>query len=378
MVGDRISENAMDIGVEDLAPLSLGAAILGTGGGGDPYIGELALRRLMEETAPPLVIDPDALSDDALVITVGTSGSPSVMLEKLIDRSFADAPLRRFERLIGRRADAILPVEIGGVNSLIPLMTSCVTGLPVLDADGMGRAFPTLDRTTFGIAGISAFPIVTMNERRETMIVEACDHARGERIARGGLVPMGASGSCAFYPMTGREAKQTTVKHTLSLALAIGRAVLDARSSKSDPFDAILGTVTDPKRGGYGRILFEGKIADVTRETVGGYNIGSGLIMSVDERREARFAFQNEFLFVREQHRLLAVVPDLICFLDSETAQPITCETLRYGQRITVMGFAATPHFRTPAGIAATGPRSFGLDEDYTPIELLAAGGPVA
>jgi DUF917 family protein len=371
-------EKGMKISLDDLAPLSLGAAILGTGGGGDPYIGELALRHLIEETAPPLIIDLDELPDDALVITIGTTGSPSVMLEKLIDRSFADAPLRRFERLIGRKADAILPVEIGGVNSLVPLMTSCVTGLPVLDADGMGRAFPTLDRTSFGIAGISAFPIVTMNERRETVIVEASSHTRGEHIARSALVAMGASGSCALYPMTGREAKQTTVKHTLSLAVAIGRAVLAARASKSNPFHAILDTIKRTSDGSYGRILFDGKIADITRETVGGYNIGSGVIMSADERRTARFAFQNEFLFIREEQRLLAVVPDLICFLDSETAQPVTCETLRYGQRLTVMGLAATPHFRTPAGLAATGPRSFGLDEDYTPIELLAPPGMVA
>lgn len=367
----------MDIDLPDLAPLSLGAAILGTGGGGDPYIGELALRHLIEETAPPVVIDLDDLADDALVVTIATTGSPSVMLEKLIDRSFADAPLRRFERLIGRKADAILPVEIGGVNSLVPLMTSCVTRLPVLDADGMGRAFPTLDRTSFGIAGISAFPIVTMNERRETVIVEASSHARGERIARGALVPMGASGSCAFYPMTGREAKQTTVRRTLSLALALGRAVLAARATKSSPFEAILGTIAGAGPGSYGRILFRGKIVDVSRETVGGYNIGSGVIVSSDEKRRARFAFQNEFLFIREQGGLLAVVPDLICFLDSETAQPVTCETLRYGQRVTVMGFAATPHFRTPAGLVATGPRSFGLDEDYVPIEQLAATGPV-
>ena len=127
----------MNISHADLEPLSVGAAILGTGGGGDPYIGELALRNLLDVSADPTVIDVDSLADDAFVVTIGMSGSPTVMLEKLIDRRFADAALRRFERLVGRPADAILPVEIGGVNSLIPLMTACVTGLPVLDADGI-------------------------------------------------------------------------------------------------------------------------------------------------------------------------------------------------------------------------------------------------
>ncbi len=362
----------MNISHADLEPLSVGAAILGTGGGGDPYIGELALRNLLDVSADPTVIDVDSLADDAFVVTIGMSGSPTVMLEKLIDRRFADAALRRFERLVGRPADAILPVEIGGVNSLIPLMTACVTGLPVLDADGMGRAFPTLDRTSFGIAGISAFPVVMINERNETVIVEATDHARGERIARGALVPMGASGSCALYPMTGREAKDTAVKGTMSLALAIGRAVLSARVTKSDPFAAIIETARNAKPSLFARILFDGKVSDVRRETIGGYNIGKGTLTSMNDGREAHFAFQNELQYLRSEDRLLAIVPDLICILDSETAQPITCETLRYGQRVTAMGFAATPHFRTAAGLAVTGPASFGLDYPYVPIEQLA------
>lgn len=362
----------MKITREDLSPLSLGGAILGTGGGGDPYIGLLALRHLIENTAMPTVIAVDDLDDDAFVITIGMTGSPSVSLEKLVDKSFADSALRRFERLVGRQADAVLPVEVGGINSLIPLMTSCVTGLPVIDADGMGRAFPTLDRTTFGIAGISAFPVVTVNERHEAAIVEATSHERGERIARGALVPMGASATCALYPMTGREAKRTVVRGTVSLALAIGRAVLAARTAKANPFDAILDTVAAAQPKIYGRVLFTGKIVDISRETVGGYNIGKGVLDAMDGTDTATFAFQNEFLFIKGKRGLLAVVPDLVCFLDSETAQPATCESLRYGQRVTVMGFAATSHFRTAAGLAATGPASFGLEEKYTPIEVLA------
>ena len=365
----------MKIEIEDLGPLSLGAAILGTGGGGDPYIGRLALQHLIERTVPPTVMALDDLDDDAFVITVGMTGSPSVMLEKLVDHSFGDAALRRFERLVGRRADAIMPVEIGGINSLIPLMTSCLTRLPVIDGDGMGRAFPTLDRTSFGIAGISAFPVVTVNERAEVAIVEASSHERGERIARSALVAMGASGSCAFYPMTGREAKQTAVAGTLSLALALGRAVEGARAAKADPFQAILAVAASASPRIEGRILFSGKISDISRETIGGYNIGSGILTAIDGKESATFSFQNEFTNLRCGDRLLAVVPDLISFLDSETAHPITCETIRYGQRVTVMGFSAAPHFRTPDGLATTGPASFGLPDAYVPIELLNPAG---
>jgi DUF917 family protein len=115
-------------------------------------------------------------------------------------------------------------------------------------------------------------------------------------------------------------------------------------------------------------------VNDISRNTVGGYNIGNGVLESdLNEGVTANFAFQNEFLYIREADNLLAIAPDLICFLDSETAQPITCETLRYGQRVTVMGFSAAPHFRTEAGLKATGPASFGLSDRYVPIEELGS-----
>ena len=37
-----------DITEEDLLPISIGAAVLGTGGGGNPYLGYLRVRQVME------------------------------------------------------------------------------------------------------------------------------------------------------------------------------------------------------------------------------------------------------------------------------------------------------------------------------------------
>ena len=134
----------MQIRMSDLIPLSLGAAILGTGGGGNPYIGRLALKRQIEVTGrEPELIELSSVPDDALVVSVLMAGSPSIGLEKLLCESYIISPLRRLERYLGRRVDALIPIEVGGVNSLLPLMAGCMTGLPVIDADGMGRA---LDR----------------------------------------------------------------------------------------------------------------------------------------------------------------------------------------------------------------------------------------
>ena len=363
---------AMRVGLADLAPLSLGAAILGTGGGGDPTIGRLALQRQIARHGPPLVISLDSLDDDAFVIPIGMSGSPAVALEKLISESFADSVLRRYERLMGRAVDAVIPFEIGGVNSLIPLLTACATGLPVIDADGMGRAFPSLERTSFAISGVSHFPLVIINERSETVIVEAPTPLRGEQIIRTALVELGGACVSAKYPMSGRQVKHSAIAGSLSHAAGLGRAVLAARADKADPFAAILSFLTRQSPPVYGRVLVEGKITDISRDMVGGYNIGAGSL-DKDDGDRIDFSFQNEFLVLRRNRILLAVVPDLICFLDRETAEPITCETLRYGQRVTVIGVRAAAPFRTSAGLAAAGPRSFGLPYDYVTLEALAS-----
>ena len=59
------------------------------------------------------------------------------------------------------------------------------------------------------------------------------------------------------------------------------------------------------------------------------------------------------------------MVPDLICILDSETAEPITTEELRYGQRVKVMAVTVPPIMRTPEALKVWGPRTFGFDVDY-------------
>ena len=74
-----------------------------------------------------------------------------------------------------------------------------------------------------------------------------------------------------------------------------------------------------------------------------------------------------------EQGRVTASVPDLISVLDSETAEAIATERVRYGQRVTVIAMRCDPVWRTEKGLQAAGPRAFGYDFDYVPVEELAS-----
>ena len=145
---------------EDLEYLAVGAAILGTGGGGDPFIGKLMAQQAIVEEGPVTLLDPEELDDEALVLPTAMMGAPTVMIEKVPEGMEAVRALRAAERRLGRKADATCPIECGGVNSQIPFVVAARARIPVVDGDGMGRAFPELQMETFHVYGLSGTPAV--------------------------------------------------------------------------------------------------------------------------------------------------------------------------------------------------------------------------
>jgi uncharacterized protein len=84
---------------------------------------------------------------------------------------------------------------------------------------------------------------------------------------------------------------------------------------------------------------------------------------------EMTVRFQNEHLVAILDGEVVCMVPDLIAILDTERGEPITTENLRYGFRVTVIGIPCDAKWRTPEGIALGGPRHFGYDIDFVPVE---------
>jgi hypothetical protein len=350
---------------DNLEAIAMGAGILGTGGGGNPYIGQLRARQAIKEHGPVTVLDPDELPDDAQVICVGGIGAPTVGIEKVRDLQSLYA-LRAIEEFTGKKATALISNEIGGSNSVEPLIPAAMTGLPVVDADGMGRAFPEFQMKTFFVYGVPCCPMAIADEKGNTVVIpETISPAWAERLARAITVQMGCVACYAVAPMTAEQVRRTAVLNTLSLARNLGDAVITARVRGEDPIESILGTCP-------GKILFNGKIADVDRRTTAGFARGSLSIEGLADYNGERLAieFQNENLIARRDGQIVCTVPDLICVVDSETGEPVTTELLRYGMRVIVLGLPAPDLWTTPEGLAVAGPRVFGYDTDFSPIQL--------
>ena len=357
--------------VEDLPDLVRGAAVLGTGGGGDPQIGRTLVAQALGD-ATITVLSPDDLGDDDLVIPTALMGAPSVLLERLPRGSEPVDALRRLERHLGRRATATMPIESGGINSTIPLLVAARLGIPVVDADGMGRAFPELQMETFAVYGVDGSPLAIADERGHTALVETGpDNRKMEAFARAVTVRMGGVAYIAEYAMSGADVRRTAIAGTLSLALRLGRAIRTARDEHRDPVRVLAELLPEtPYR--HGRPLFRGKIVDVDRRTVDGFTRGTAQLMSFDDGSTCEIDFQNEYLVAKVDGRVVTVVPDLITTLHLETGEPITAEALRYGQRVCVFAIATPDIMRTPEALDVFGPAAFGLSETFVPLETLA------
>lgn len=350
------------LGERELDDLATGSAILGAGGGGDPYIGRLIAREAIREHGPVPVLDLDEVPDDALAVFCFLVGAPSVMVEKLpSSRELAQA-VRTLEARIGRPVTHLVSIEAGGLNSVTPIGAAARLGLPLVDADGMGRAFPSVAMVTPTLYGIAAAPMALV-DGASAVVVDEPSNLGVEDLARAVTVAMGCGSACAAYPMTGEELKRTTIPGTLALAERLGRLVREARERDEDPAAALLG-----ERGG--ERLFTGKIVSVERRTERGFNLGDVSIEGYGEDAGAQFGlqFQNEHLVATRDGAVVASVPDLLMALDADTGDPIPTEGLRFGFRVTIVAMPCDEKWRTPEGLAIVGPRAFGYEIDYEPV----------
>lgn len=354
-----------ELGPQEVEDIAMGAAVMASGGGGNPYVGILIAKQTVADFGNLKLLTLDELPDDAHVAVSMGLGAPTVLVEKVPAGPEPVYALEALERACGHTFDALVPSEAGGWNSLHPMLPAAQRGLPLLDADGMGRAFPELQMVTWSVYGQSASPIGAADERGNTMLIETDDNKRGEDLCRGATVEMGGNISLACYGMTGAQAKANSVAGTYTLCERVGAILRGARKSRIDAYDKLMECL-----GAFE--LFRGKVEDVERRTVGGFARGLVTLEGMDAYKNSKLhvRFQNEFLIAEVDGHVLCSAPDLIAMFDAETLTPITGEALKYGCRALVVGIPCAPQWRTPEGLAVVGPEVFGYKEvPYIPVE---------
>jgi len=350
-----------DITEDDIESLAVGAWVLGTGGGGNPYLSLLNMRLLYREGKRVQLIDAEDLADDAYVAVIAGMGAPLVGIERLTDHRVFTRATVLMEEHTRRRFDAVMGMEIGGGNGVRPLMVAANLGVPVVDSDTMGRAYPEAQMTSVAVGKLKPCPMTVVDVRGLEAVVETVPTWKwAERVGRKIVVEYGSTASTCQPPRTGAEVKKWGIHGTTTKAIAIGRAVLEAQRTHDDPVAAIL--AVEP-----GKLLYRGKVVDVERRATEGFLRGVVRFEGMDDWRGSamQIDFQNEWIVAHRSGEPVAMSPDLICVLDSVSGEAVGTETIRYGQRVTVIALPGPDIFLTPEGLAHVGPRAFGYDLEF-------------
>lgn len=344
---------------DDVEHLGLGSCVLGSGGGGDPALASLMLHAAIDTYGPIDVVDPSELPADGLLLPIAVIGAGVPFQEKLLNGNEAAKALSLLETRLGKKGVAVLPIEVGGVNTLFPLAVAASLGLPCVDGDAMRRAFPSLELTVFELAGISSSPSVMVDSKGNSVLLEAVDNLAAENFSRATVIQMGMFSVISAYPVTAQQVVDHGISGSLSYALQIGRLVAQIQKGNDRAFDDLFDYAN-------ARVMFTGKVADLERRITDGWTRGTVTLEHLtDPTRVMRVDIQNENLMAFEDGVPKITTPDLITMLDAETGTPMTTDTLAYGQRLHVVGLPAHPYWHTDAGIALAGPRKFGYDVDY-------------
>jgi DUF917 family protein len=370
---------SFEIAESDIPAFALGSGIISCGGGGNPYYGQLIARSVLAKTGPVKVIDVEEMEPGTLAASAGLIGAPLVGIEKPLSLAALNAGFKAVKALCRAPIRAFAAGEVGGMQSVMPLLLAAQSGLPVLDGDSMGRAFPEVQMSTFLIYGFSPGMPVALSDDHGLLwrigVLPILKKKIGGTTRGGALLGVAIERLfrryCAYkggliyitYTVDHRSLLRTLVRGSFRLALDLGRGVESARASGGDPVEAIL-------RIAQGRLLFSGKIIDIERRFRQGHDWGKIQIqgMDADSGRHGEISFKNEYLIFRVGEEVVLTVPDLITMVERQTGVPITSDSVRAGLRVSVVGIQSSPLLRTPEALCIVGPNAFGYDLPYVPL----------
>ncbi|KAL7917592.1 hypothetical protein ACQKWADRAFT_324507 [Trichoderma austrokoningii] len=333
------------------------------------------------------VVDSHDVDDEAMVGGACFGGAPNVFSERLPANELLESQ-RELMRLLKDCITHLNCLEIGGANGMQSFVvgSSSNLDLPTVDGDYCGRAYPVLWQTTPYVHGDRQpvyLPMALSDGNGASVIIsQAKSDKVVERLLRAALSELGSLARMAVAPASGAEYKHWAIRNTISQYWRIGRAVHLARLLSS--LDIMAESIINECGGsGAAKVLWRGKVVSVKRtlrkahlygeciiEGEGGGSFNGYIVIpfkneniaaiktSLSDDSAEMFSSDSE----DPQGEVLAVVPDLVAVLDAEDGEGIGTQDYRYGQRVIVIGLAASEQWTsTEEGIRIGGPEGFDM-----------------
>jgi len=347
----------------EMSDISVGAGLLGAGGGGAVSEGLKMVDRVLTFGDHVDLISVDEVDEEAWGAVIAGMGSPVASRKRPRTHSLTWA-MELLGETLGFEPRFVIPFELGAGNSISPMLVAVQMGIPVVDGDPIGRAVPQIDMTTFHLGGIAISPLALVNEDRISAVIRTDLPYDMERVARAVSAELGSVAAIACYAMQGRDMQRLIIRATTTLAERIGATMRAARRAGGD----VAGELVE-RYDGY--LLGRGTVTAMRSETRGGFDFAT---VEVSGELPIRIGVQNENMVAYRGDRLLAVVPDLICAVSGD-GMPLSNAEIEEGQEISYVGFRADPAFRTPEAFAlfATALEALAYSGGFVPIEELQA-----
>jgi len=366
---------------QDVEDFVRGCTFYATGGGGLPANGRRSLMSELEAGRQIVITDPSELPDDAITACPFLMGSIAPHTEQVIaemsgfgfnesvntEKDRMRKAIEELEEYLDTKIDAIIPIELAGANTSAAVAAANEMGKLVLNGDYTGRAIPEIQQTTPYLHGKKITPISSVDEWGNVCLIkEATNYRVAERLGK--LISSGAYGLAgqAGFVLTGKEAKELIIKDTLTECYDLGKLIRTAQEAGLDPVNETLKSL-----GGW-KIL-TGVISKIDDDDRLGYYWGTHTITGEleYEGQIGKVWFKNEHHVCWVDDKPVATSPDIIVIVDSVTGEPVANPLAKVGQKVSVLAFSSRPEFKNQKAIDILGPRYFGFDIDYVPLEQL-------
>ncbi len=351
----------------DIPILALGAKLLSCGGGGDTKTVEGLLMSIMKEEDAIAVKTISELEDE-WVVGAGIMGSIVLFNEDIPSGQEGIQALKIYEATFKKNVGALISIEMGGANSLAPLVIATQANLPVIDGDGMGRAFPELFMTTFHISDIPLSPMVLQTHEINRIIYSSENTLCSAELAKEFTIKNTGHAHFLGYGSKGRKMKTAMIPGTLNLIYRLGNALKEEiqMSDKIQKMNQVF------KNSIYGKpqLIISGIVSEVHRWFENEAMVGKFIVdgRSAFSNRRVEIEFKNEFISLKEE-QYLCTTPDLILVLNDENIFPYNVSEIQLGLSVIIFGIPAPNILRTKDMLELVGPKNYNLTCSYKPFE---------
>lgn len=414
----------------DVECLTLGTGVMGCGGGGDPEIGKKTLLQAMKDGYQPRIVNPKSFEANGDAFCIAYMGAAGKASEELAQGEYLQRALQMSKTLrefgfkpgmtpeevqitaqskdhfaISKNGGKImtvnieeptvplpnpkgfLAVEIGGMNTLMPIAFGAQRNVAIIDCDGFGRAAPQLSEYAPFIYGDSSYPAVLYGQDKDqNPKYFSCVYSKSsedlENFFRQVTTDLHGDLALCLPPSNKCDITKKMCQNTITRAWSFGYAILKAREERKSPVEAIMNVYTG------GKVLGQGWFIEGSTKDKGGFLQGTTCIQtkdkSIDDEQKIYVDILNEYMtvyqWVNKERKFLATTPDLITIIETDTGRPIQSFDATpdiNGKQVTILALPANPLMSSEKALKVTGPQNFkkylGYETTYCAIGIYTA-----